>query len=323
MLSIKMKLHETDKRLLSYLYHHYREPLTKIAKACKLSREQVEYRLKKYETQGLIKKYLTIFNYYLLGYKEFIVVWLKLDTTKKNKDLIRRELENMKNVVSTGDVLGTYDLFVDFVFKTKQEFEEVFYSFLKKHDEIKEESIFMTTFAEFFPMKQFGKIYDEKTYTLLNESKPIKISEKDLKVLKILEENGRARVIDIASKTGLSSELVVYKLKQFYKNKLILGTRIQFDMEKLGFYFGTLIIKLRDKTEKTKNKIKSFCKYHKYINALSLGVAEYDCIIQIFYKKEKEFRQTIKEINEKFRNEIEKSFILLIENEGKVKTLPY
>ena len=316
-----MKLSKIDKKLLSYLYHHYREPLTKIAKACRISRDQVEYRLKKYEQQGLIKKYLTIFNYSLLGYNDFIVVWLKL---KKNKEQIKKELERSKNVISVGDVLFQYDLFVDFIFKDKEEFENVFYNFVEKHKaDISYYFIFITTSAEFFPLKIFSNQTESKPYQFIEQFKPVNYNKKDLEILKILEKNGRARIIDIAAQTNLSSELIVYKLKQLYKNKLILGARIQFNMEKLGFYFGTLMIKLKVPTEKLKEKIKLFCKNHKYINALSFGISEYNCIIQIFYTNEEEFRQTIKDINKFLEKEIDKSQILLIEKEGKVKTLPY
>lgn len=317
-----MKLDKKDKKLISYLYHHYREPLTKVAKACRISRDQAEYRLQKYEKEGLIRKYLTIFNYDPLGYHEFIIVWIKL--TSIDKEIIKKELENMENVVSVGDVITHYDLFIDFIFRDKQEFEKVFYSFLEKYKEnIVDYSVFITTYGEFFPLKAFGVVDKEQTYRVVAQEKPIELNEKDLSILKLLEKNGRARIVDLAEKTGLSSELLIYKLKQFHKNRLVLGTRIQFDMEKLGFYFGVLRIRLKNQTEELKEKIKTFCKNHKYINALSFGISEYNCGIQIFYQEEKEFRQSVKDINNSFGEKIEKSEVMLIEKEGKVKTLPY
>ncbi|MDA3836485.1 MAG: Lrp/AsnC family transcriptional regulator [Nanoarchaeota archaeon] len=52
-----MNLDTVDKKLITYLYHNFREPLSKIAKATNLSRDQVEYRIKKYEKEGLIIKF--------------------------------------------------------------------------------------------------------------------------------------------------------------------------------------------------------------------------------------------------------------------------
>ena len=128
---MEFKFDKTDKRMISYLYHHHREPLTKIAKACKISRDQVEYRLKKYEQKGLIKKYATIFNYESLGYNEFIVVWIKLNSSKEQKKQIRGELKENKNVITYIDVVGKYDLAIDLIYKNKDEFQRDFLNICK------------------------------------------------------------------------------------------------------------------------------------------------------------------------------------------------
>ncbi len=319
-----IKLDKRDKRLLSYLYHHYREPLTKIAKDCEISRDQVEYRIKKYERIGLIKKYLTIFNYDLLGYNEFIIVWLKLKGSEDKKKEIQKQLEKMENVVSVGSAIANYDLFIDFIFKDKKEFESEFYSFTKKNEKfITDYSIFITISFELFPLKEFGFSREEKIYHLVHPTKSFELNKKDWKILKILEKNGRAKIIDIAREANFSSESIIYKLKQFHKKKIILGTRILLDIEKIGFYLGILKINLKNNNELLRTKIREFCKGHKNINALTFGISEYNCVIQIFYEKEKEFRDAINDIMHNFKKEIKKSQILLIENEGLVKTLPY
>jgi len=314
-----MKLNKKNKKLLTYLYHHYREPLTKIAKECRISRDQVEYALKKYEKEDIIKKYLTIFNYNLLGYNEFVIVWMKV---KNKKEQIKKELEGMKNVVSVGDIIPEYDIFVDFIFKSKQEFDEKFYSFLEKYKkEISEFEVFITNYSIFYPLKQFGIKQEEKSYEFIKQEKEVKIDDKDKQILKLIEKNGRARVVDIANEIGLSSELVIYKLKQLHNKKIVLGTRIQFDLKKLGFYFATLKLKLNN--QGIKEKLENFCKNHPNINILAFGISKYNCIIQILYQDEKELRNTINEIKNNFDESILDSSLLLIEDEGKVKTLPY
>jgi len=320
---MEFKFDKVDKKLISYLYHHYREPLTKIAKACRISRDQVEYRLKKYEQQGLIKKYATIFNYKLLGYDEFIVVWLKLHNIKEKRNLIREEFKKNKNAITYFDALGKFDLGVDLVYKNKEEFQKEFNEFLQKHRTIiKDYSVFITTSATFFPLKEFGLSLSQKEFALEDDKTKIKLEKKDINILKALEKNGRKKIIDIAGELNLSAELTLYRLKQLYKNKIILGTRIIFDMDKLGYFLGNLKLKLKNLDITTINKIKAYCKQHKYINALSFGIGKYNCLIQVLYKKEKNFRETLKNILTTLDKEIQKSEIILIENEGKIKTLP-
>lgn len=312
-----MKLDAIDKKLIKYLYHSYRKPITQIAKACRISRDQAEYRLKKFESQGFIKKYVTIFNYSLLGYNEFTIVWLKLNS---NKESVKKELEKNKNVLSVGEVLSKYDLFINFVFKNKQEFEEFFNNFLEEHKGIFDYSVFSTTYSELYPLKSFGELKETLDYPFVEDSKEIKIEKKDLEIMKALETNGRAKITDLSKKINLSGELIAYKLKQLYKKKIILGNRIQFDMEKLGFNFAALKLKLNPLE---KNKIKSFCQQHKNINALVFGISKYNCIIQFFYQEESELRNAIKDTNTMLQKNIKDSELLLMENEGNVKTLPF
>ena len=65
---------------------------------------------------------------------------------------------------------------------------------------------------------------------------------KEKAILKLLQEDGRARIVDIANKLGISAELALYKVRKLLKEKVILGSRIQFDMSKLGYYFTVLSI---------------------------------------------------------------------------------
>jgi DNA-binding Lrp family transcriptional regulator len=298
------------------------ESLTKIAKTLKVSRNQVEYRVKKYESMGLIKKYATIFNYKLLGYEEFIVVWIKLKSDKETKKKIRNEFKKNKNVLTYFDIIGKYCIGADFVYKNKEKFQEDFGEFLQRYKNvIKDYSVFMTNSAIFFPFKEFDN-YQEKEFILENSEIKKEIDKKDLKILKELEKNGRAKIVDIATKANLSGELALYRLKQLYKNKVILGTRIIFDLKKLGYFFGDLVLKI-NVNEKIKIELFKYCKQHKYINALLFGIGESNCLVQVFYKDEITFRDSIKDILKKFNDYIQESDILLIENEGEVKTLPF
>ena len=315
-----MKLDVIDKKLLAYLYHNYRSPITEVAKACRISRDQAEYRLKKFEKGGLIKKYLTIFNYSLLGYNDFVVVWLRLKSN--NREKIKKELEGMKHVITVGDIVADYDIVVDFIFKDKYEFEKVFYKFIEEHEEdISDYSVFMSTDAEFFPLKMFGS-KEEDSYRMVTPKEKIALEDREIQILRELEKNGRVRIIDIAHKLGISGELALYKLKQLRKKEVILGNRIQFDMQMLGFYFAVLRLKINNLNENLKGKIRSFCKNKPHTNALSFGISNnYNTLIQLFYQNEDELRKGIGEIREEFRKDISEDSLILLENEGNVKTL--
>jgi len=318
-----MKLDKIDKKLISNIYHNYREPLTKIAKECKISRDQVEYRIKKLESQDIIKKFATIFNYSKLGFEEFIIVWLKLKATKNQKENLRKQLKENKNILTYFDCLGEYNIGFDCIYKDKQKFQKELSKILDKNKEIiTDHSIFTTTSSIFFPLKEFEIQKTEKEFSIEDSKEKVRLEEKEIQILKELEKDGRIKIIDLAKKLNINAEKALYKLKNLQRNKIILGSRIIFDLEKMNYFFGNLRLKINSLNEKTKEEITNFCKNHKLINALSFGVGEYNCLVQVFFREEKQFRDSITELLERFNQEIISKDIILIQNEGEIKTLP-
>ena len=73
----------------------------------------------------------------------------------------------------------------------------------------------------------------------------------------------------------------------------------------------------------SKKEITTFCKNHPHINAVGFGYGKYNSFIQIIYNNEKDFRKTLKKINEQFENQIKFNNLILIDTETTPKTLPY
>ncbi|MBS3141091.1 Lrp/AsnC family transcriptional regulator [Candidatus Woesearchaeota archaeon] len=314
-----MKLDETDRKLLAYLYHNYREPLTKIAKECRISRDQVDYRLKKYEKDGVIQKYFTIFNYNSLGYNYFINLFIKTKT--RNENLINK-LKEIKNVISFGDIVSNYDFFITMVVYDLVEFQEIYYNLLNEFKEdIEESDYFIITNGLLFPIKMFGK-YKDENYNLIGKNEKAKIDNEEIKILKALEKNSRIRIVDLAKEVKMSPELILYKLKQLKNKGIILGSRIQFNMKLLGFYFAVIRFNLKILNKKEMHKISEYSKQHKYVNSVSFGISDYNCMIQIFYQNEEELRNSVLDIKNGLKGNINKLEVIHVGEDEFIKTLP-
>ena len=92
-------------------------------------------------------------------------------------------------------------------------------------------------------------------------------------------------------------------------------------MEKLGYYFATIQLKIKN-PYKLKNKILELSKRHLHINAVVIGVSDYNCLIQIMYNDEKDLRKTLRDINQNLSESILSSNLIFIEQETSAKTLP-
>lgn len=318
-----MNLKESDLNLLSYLYHNNREPSTKIAKACKLTREQVNYKIKKYQSEGLIRGFFTLFDWNKFGYDHLVNLLLKFERPSSIKQFIS-ELKDDKNCISYGKIYGKYDLYLNAVFKSEKELGDYIARIDEKENLISHYLILKPYFAELYPLKFFNHKNKETIVYSYKERKTRKFDDKEIEILKILAKNARARIIDIAKKVGLSAELIIYKIKKLKKDGVIVGSRIQFDMSKLNFYFSLLTLNIKNFSKTKQEKIKRFAENSKHVNSLTFLLGKPNCTIQLFHKEESELRKTIEEIKELLKEESFEIEVLLIgDDEHEINPLPF
>jgi len=266
--------------------------------------------MKNYVKTGIIRKYFPIINYSALGYNYFVALFIKFHN---NKDLDEFLVNiDKQHTVGYGRVYAEYDLFITMIFRTEHEFSKYMIN-------VKNADYFIINHidADLYPLKFFDN--KSKDMRMLKESgTPIKIEDKDLQLLKLLNAEARIRVVDIANKLNISSELALYKLKRL-EEKIIIGYRVQFNMTKLGYYFTTLLV---DIDHQHHSKLREYCKTSKYVISLSIILNKPNCVIQLFHKDEASYRKTLEEITELFNNPYIKS-VPTTEEQMDMNMLPF
>ena len=318
-----MDLKENDWKLLSYMYHHDREPISKIAESTGLTRAQVEYKLNKFTKDGLIKKHITMFNYGALGYGHYVLLFVKLEKTSSFSKLTK-ELDSSKNCISWGECFGKYDALINLIFRSEEDIQEYLSKIInKKTAPISDYLIIKPYFAEFHPLKLFGGNEKEIFPISFKPIKEVKLDKSEIKILKLLEKNARMKVIDLAHKCNISAELALHKLRKLYKNKIILGSRLHLDMKKIGYNYSGFFLHVNSLSDETKDKIIRFSRKHRLVNALILSIVKPNFFIQVFHKTEDELKQVIKEVKNLLKEERFELDVLLIDEEEEVNTLPF
>ncbi|MBU4308715.1 MAG: Lrp/AsnC family transcriptional regulator [Nanoarchaeota archaeon] len=307
-----MELKKKDMELLSYLYHSGRESINKIAKECKFSREQVNYKLRKFREAGLIKGFVTLFNYPSLGYNLWATLLIKARETPN--------LSKIKNIINTSEIIGYYDYYISFVAKNETDLKETIHEILKENGGlILEYKLIKPYFTEMYPLKF---IENKRTFNFLENFEKQNLTKQDIKILSLLEKNARIKIIDLASKLNISSELALYKLRNLHKKKIILGTKVDFDITKLGFYYSMISIDLFHFSKELEEKIKSFVKSSKFVNSLILSFENPRVMIQVFNKTQEELLSTISKIKKLFGENLKKFDLMFLEQEKEINTLP-
>ena len=319
-----MQLNELDYKLLSYLYHSSNEPISKISKETKLTRDQVRYKMEKYVKEGLILKYYPVFDYSKLGYKTLSSFFLKFETNSMTEKFVKK-MKKHKNIISFVEIFSKFDLGIDCIFKDEEELngfiEELFED---KECILKEYVLIKSQFTEVYPLKIFEHKNKENYQISGNEEEKIKLDKLDLKILKILSENGRERLIDIATKCKTSSEAALYRIRRLKKEKVILGNRILFNKSLLGYFSSLILLNFNRFSKENKDKILRLARNSKSASTLSFNLNKPYCIIQVLHKNEEELRKTIERIKKVFENEqIELEILPTGEEKSELNTLPF
>jgi DNA-binding Lrp family transcriptional regulator len=318
-----INLKPTDTKLLAYLYSNARAPATEIAKKLHLSREQVSYRIEKFQQEGIIKGYIPLVSYSRLGYHLISLFLLKFTNQSEIKEF-KQFIKNDKNRIITVETLTNFDLGMLLIFKNEKERNEYFSKLLEKYySQIHNYLILEPYFSEFYPLK-FLNIKNPQTQIFHEyKQREYKLDEKEIKILKILNKKGNSRIIDIAKSTNLSAELIVYKLKSLAREKVILGTRAYFDMEKIGYFYTLMLLHVYNFSKQNQEKLRNFAKENKKVDSLMFLFGKPNCYMQLFHKSIRDIHTTIEKLKNTFNNEPLEIEIVPLKNEGEdMNTLP-
>jgi len=112
-------LDETDVRILKVLTVDARLSSRQIAKQCNISIGTVLSRIKKMESEGVIKAYTALLNHEKLGYELTVVTEI---TVSKGRLLeIENEIAGLPNVCCVYDLTGLADAAIIAKFKNREE----------------------------------------------------------------------------------------------------------------------------------------------------------------------------------------------------------
>ena len=314
-------LTEIDKKILGHLYHNQRESYTKIAKKLNLSRTQVEYNIKKYIENGLIKSFVTIFDLNMFDYNQPIAIFVKLNKLSQRQNFLDKV--PIKNLQGYGKVLNKYDLYLNLIFKDDLEKNKILSEILF-NDFVFDYRITEPFEGGLFPLKFLGIeqnsnyfSYDSKVKTTYN------LSQNDKNILECLKHNGRIKIIDISIKTGVSPELILYKINKWKKDGLILGNRIIFDMKQLGYYFTVIQVNIANMSKDNKYRIKKLAHDNNNVTSYGITNSKPNCFFNLTHRNYEDIILFLDSLNEIFKDDKIESEIISIKEEEYINLLPF
>ncbi len=243
-----LKLDAKNLQLISELEKNSRMPLSKLANALKTSKEVVHYRLKKLISDGFIKRFFLVTDYFALGYQNYRLI-VNLHNLKYNiRKGIIEELRNMGNIDLNVYLLSNWDFEINIWVKNFDEFFEFYNNFIEKYaDYITDKNIYIVTKIHFF---SHSYLHKNRRTLVLGEVKNKKMDEIDEKIIDILERNPREEIIKVAEKMKMSTSTINYRIKQLMIKKLIKGIIPILDKNMLNYNSFRIEVILNDPSKK-------------------------------------------------------------------------
>ena len=170
---------------------------------------------------------------------------------------------------------------------------------------------------------QFNRrwFYDDKSAVSVfdfGEKDPkIDLDPQSKKVLDILAQNSRTKIVDIASKSGLSNDVVSYTIKRMEREGMIKGYKCLLNPSKLGFVTCKSFVYFKNINEVKKAAFVEYTKMIPQCINIVITFAPWDLEIMFEVDNFEHFYTIMEDIKERFKDIVKLYNGLLITSEPK------
>lgn len=297
-------LDKKNQKILSLLMLNARTQNSQLAKIVELSKSNIARRISILEDKGLITGYHAFIDITKLNLK-YCAILMKTRCTEEEKEEYLKKITSNPWVYSILELTGKYNLLFTFYYKDEDHKNKLI-------EEILEESLmkdfYTFNFTTIFPRLDYTnqKIYSENIGEYSKEfqekkefKKPNKI---DIKLIRLLSENSRLTLVDLAEKLNISRETINYRIKRLISGRVIAKFQPTINFFLLGFESYMLNLKISKPTQK--KKIIDYLSNTGRSNTILKTDGNWDIITPIHFQNNKEFRIFEKALSDKFKDSI-------------------
>ncbi len=251
---MEIKLDKVDRKILTELDKNCRIPLTVLARKVRKSRQSVEYRINQLINKKIISSFNANINPHKIGFK-LCKIYLQLKNKKEEKEKLIKFIQNSGKVNWLGECDGVWDLIFSLYVKKDYDF------FIFRNDILTRfEKIIINEKSDIIiDIQQYPKMYftEEISIPTLLAGDVInnKLDEIDKKILKIVSQNARESIVEIAEKTNVTPIMVRTRLKRFEKSGIINQYRIGINLDKLGLELYKTILHLQKYSKEDQERL--------------------------------------------------------------------
>lgn len=321
---MSLNLDLKDKKILYQLDVDCRQTNSGIGKKVGLSKQVVDYRIKRFLKEGIITRFATVVDTYKLGFSKY-KIYISLENA--NKEIIKQMIDFLKAHDKTEWIAtcsGKWDIIAGYIVKDVYEFNIAIKEFDEKFSQYV--SVRETTIS-------LGAPHRRKEY-ILNNKEPHKvifqggqrgdyqIDETDEEILKLLVNNARMPITEIGQRLKMTSRVINYRIKNLKKDKIILMNRIFLDLNKFNWIYCKALLKFKDLTKEKYAQFFQYCNSITNLTYLINSIGSWDLEMDFEIEDFNKFSKIMLDIRDKFADIIKHYDFVIVMNEDKLDYYP-
>ncbi|MCF7871745.1 Lrp/AsnC family transcriptional regulator [Candidatus Woesearchaeota archaeon] len=295
-----------DKKIMLEMDIDARQSYNQLAKKVRISPELARYRLKKLIDDKVILGFNIVIDIGKIGFFHY-EVYLRFQkiNEEKEKEIINY-LKTANNILWLASCLGHYDIVFSVIAKDNIQFSKVLSDILDKYGEF----IFERNVQSTIKIPHFSRNYlvpNSKVHEFsFSSSRNMNVSMDriDFTILRILMNDARMHLTKLSKKTGISLDIVNYRLKQLIKKGVIQLFRAHIDKRKLNRMHFQILFNFKNLNSELKSKFIEFCRQLDSSTYVLDTIGKYDLILELEPENQKEFNNILKKIRYEFSDQL-------------------
>lgn len=314
-----------DRKILRELFDNARTPFSIIGKKVGLSKEVVNYRVKKLIERGILIRFNTVIDVNRLGWQVYFININLRDIENAIEEEIIKTLANHPNVAQVLKCIGNYDLILKVFVKDYVEANKIIKE-LKFKNHIEEYTINLIEREHTIPLPFLYEPFKVKEHLGLpkRDKKAVSVSPTDLQIMKALSHDARRQTTEIAKEIRLSRELVRHHLRKLEKNKIILKYRPSAwsGSKSIGYSWYLVMLKLNEFNKATHQKLQYYIINHPNMTYYYKSIGQHDILFEIRLKTSDELNNVLMDIRSILKDELKSHELSIILKEFKYTYFP-
>lgn len=318
------ELDSKDHKILYHLFLNSRQSLSSVAKKVGLQKSVVEYRIRRLQTKGIIKKFNAMIDVFKLGFSVYrLYIILQYASPDKEKEIITHFV-NHQNTWSIASTKGRYNLIITILVKSPNYFY-AFYEETLRHYRYYFKEIFFSQLYESFGYKHSLLLSElatshERAYEYRDNGLKVNIDEVDYKILNLLAKNTRINSVEISKQISVSTVTIQSRIHKLIKSGVIQRYSITMDINKLGLREFIVNLSLRDYNKK--NHIINYLSDNPFLWEIHKAIGGFDLEITLYATNFEHFYRVMEDLRKKFPEDIANYDYLYVTEVFKSNILP-